>query len=166
MTTVARTLASATGILALIGAAALVAAPKAPDANRWWSHILFLADDKLEGRESGSEGHRRAAAYVAAQFERSGLQSTIQPVKLRTRRIVEARSSLALLRDGKREPLTLGEDAIFSVRVEPPAPVSAPMVFVGYGLVIPEKNHDDLAGLDLHGKIAVYFNSGPASISG
>src|SRR5436190_23016872 len=90
-------------------AAVLLAAPTAPDASRWWSHILFLADDKLEGRESGSEGHRRAAAYVAAQFERAGLKPEIQPVKMRSRRIVEERSGLALLRDGKREPLTPGE---------------------------------------------------------
>ena len=34
------------------------------------------------------------------------------------------------------------------------------MVFVGYGLVIPEAKYDDLAGVDLKGKIAVYVNSG------
>src|SRR5438045_2029591 len=94
-------------VLAVATAVALIAAPKNPDASRWWSHVLFLGDDKLEGREAGSEGHRRAAAYVAAQFERSGLKPTIEPVKLQSRRIVEERSSLALVRDGKRTPLTL-----------------------------------------------------------
>jgi Zn-dependent M28 family amino/carboxypeptidase len=153
------------GVLALI-AAALIAAPKVPDAGRWWSHVLFLADDKLEGRETGSEGHRRAAEYVAAQFERSGLKPHIQPVKLSSRRIREEQSSLAIVREGKREPLTLGEDAIFGLRSEPPQHVSAPMVFVGYGLVIPEKNYDDLSGVDLRGKIAVHVSGGPPSISG
>src|SRR5262249_23282951 len=48
----------------------------------------------------------------------------------------------------------------------PPEHVSAPMVFVGYGLVVPEMKYDDLAGLDLRGKIAVYLTGGPSSISG
>ena len=43
--------AGASACLLALFAAALLAAPKAPDATRWWSHILFLADDKLEGRE-------------------------------------------------------------------------------------------------------------------
>jgi hypothetical protein len=183
MTFVARTLVSAASrlvstllpprfaVAAIATALTLLAASTAPDAKRWWSHILFLADDKLEGRETGSEGHRQAAAYVAGEFERSGLkpagtQGYIQPVKLNSRRILEEQSSLALVRDGKREPLTLGEDAIIGMRVEPPDHLSAPMVFVGYGLVVPELNYDDLAGLDLRGKIAVYMTGGPASIPG
>jgi Peptidase family M28 len=154
-----------------LGAAIAVGAAEAPDAKRWWSRILFLADDKLEGRETGSEGHRKAAEYVAGEFERSGLKPAgtsgyIQPVKLHARRILEDKSSLALVRDGKREPLTLGEDAIISMRVEPQEHLSAQMVFVGYGLVAPELKYDDLAGVDLHGKIAVHLTGGPASIPG
>ena len=160
-----------TRLAAFAAAAAILTASTAPDAKRWWSHILFLADDKLEGRETGSEGHRQAAAYVAGEFERSGLkpagtQGYLQPVKLHSRRILEERSSLALLRAGKREPLTLGEDAIIGMRVEPQPQLSAPMVFVGYGLVVPELKYDDLAGLDLHGKIVVYMTGGPSSIPG
>ena len=36
----------------------------------------------------------------------------------------------------------------------------APMAFVGHAFVIPENNIDDLKGVDLHGKIAVYFSGG------
>ena len=43
-----------------------------PDGQRWWSHVAVLADDNLEGRNSGSAGHRKAAEYVAAQFARAG----------------------------------------------------------------------------------------------
>ena len=77
--------------------AALALASQAADegAARWWSHVEFLADDKLEGRETGSAGHRKAAEYVAGQFERAGLKpgagsGYFQPVKLRSRRVVEA----------------------------------------------------------------------------
>src|SRR6185295_2851176 len=115
--------------LALYGAAV-----KTDDGKSWWSHIAFLADDKLEGRETGSPGHRKAAEYIAAQLERSGVKPAgesgyIQPVKFRSRQVVESQSSLALVRDGKREPLALGEHAIFGMRVASPDKVSAPMVF-------------------------------------
>lgn len=43
----------------------------APDGQRWWSHVAFLADDKLQGRDTGSEGHRQAAEYVAREFART-----------------------------------------------------------------------------------------------
>ena len=159
------------GFVVAVLAISLWGAPKENDATRWWSHVLFLADDSLEGRQTGSPGHRRAAEYVATQFEKSGLTTAggsgyTQPVKLTSRRIQEAQSSLALVRNGNREALALGEHAIFSMRSEPPAKVSAPMVFVGYGLVIPDKNYDDLAGVDLRGKVAVYLSGGPSSIPG
>ena len=56
-----------------------------------------------------------------------------------------------------------GTDATLSARGELDGTLDAPMVFVGYGLSIPEANWDDLAGLDLHGKIAVYVNA-PAPV--
>ncbi|HKG32880.1 MAG TPA: hypothetical protein VKB22_04045, partial [Gemmatimonadales bacterium] len=38
------------------------------------SHLEFLADDALEGRRPGTRGGELAAKYIAAQFERLGLQ--------------------------------------------------------------------------------------------
>jgi hypothetical protein len=59
--------------IAAAGFAAVLFGSDVPsDAKRWWSHILYLADDKLEGRNTGSEGYRRAATYVAGEFERAG----------------------------------------------------------------------------------------------
>src|SRR5258708_4428324 len=103
---------------------------------RWWAPVEALANDGMEGRNTRSPGHKRAAEYVAAQFKKSGLEPAgiggyIQPVAFKTRRIVEASSSLALVRNGKAEPLTLGEDANISVRVDPAPAVEAPLVFVG-----------------------------------
>src|SRR5712692_3130429 len=75
-------------------------------AARWLSHIQYLASDELAGRETGSEGHRRAAAYIAAAFKRAGLrpggtQGYFQPVKFISRKIVEDQSSLAIIRNPK-----------------------------------------------------------------
>jgi len=149
--------------------AALGAAVK-PDGARWWSYVEFLASDKLEGRNTGSEGHRKAAEYAAAQFEKDGLkpageQGFIQPVKFVTKELDESKSSLTLDRNGKSQTLKLGEDAIISTRVDLQPLVEAGLVFVGYGLTVPEIHYDDLAGLDTRGKIAVYVTGAPASLS-
>ncbi len=158
--------------IAAAGFAAVLFGSDVPaEGKRWWSHILYLADDKLEGRNTGSEGYRKAAIYVAGEYERAGLKpggtsGYFQPVKFKSREIIEDRSSLALVRNGAAEPLTLGEDATISMRVDAAESVEASLVFVGYGLTVPEMKYDDLAGLDLRGKIAVYVSGGPSSIPG
>jgi Zn-dependent M28 family amino/carboxypeptidase len=141
------------------------------EGKRWWSHIEYLASDDLKGRDTGSEGHLKAARYVAGEFERSGLKPAgtsgyFQPVKFDVKQIVEEQSSLALVRDGNVEPLVLGDDANFSLRGDIQESTEAAAVFAGYGLQVPEKNFDDLAGLDVRGKIVVYLSGGPKSIPG
>ena len=140
-------------------------------ADRWWSHVTFLADDRLEGRDTGSAGHRKAAEYVAAEFKRAGLEpggtnGYMQPVKFRSRRIVEEKSSLALVRDGIAEPVVLGDEATFNMRIDPAPSVEAPIVFAGYGLVVPELKYDDLEGLDVRGKVVLLVSGGPSQIPG
>src|SRR5437773_5089975 len=161
-----RWLAAAVFALTLFGAGDHLS-----EGKRWWSHIVYLADDKLEGRNTGSEGYHQAAVYVAGEFERAGLKPAgisgyFQPVKFKSREIVEEESSLALVQNRTAQPLTLGEDATISMRVDPAESVEGPLVFIGYGLTVPEMKYDDLAGLDLRGKIAVYVSGGPSSIPG
>jgi Zn-dependent M28 family amino/carboxypeptidase len=141
------------------------------DGQTWWNHIKVLADDKLEGRDTGSRGERAAQAYAIEQLrsagaEPAGVTGFYQPVKFVSRQIVEKDCSLTLIRDGKRETLTLGEDAIIGTRVMPAPEVEAPLVFVGYGLKVPEKNYDDFAGVDVRGKIVVIFSGSPTEIPG
>ena len=52
-----------------------------------------------------------------------------------------------------------GADGYWQVTPE----VQAPLVFVGYGLKVPETGYDDLARLDLQGKIAVILTGSPAN---
>ncbi|HZL56147.1 MAG TPA: M28 family metallopeptidase [Bryobacteraceae bacterium] len=148
---------------------ALIAA--APDGARWWSYVEFLASDKLEGRNTGSEGHRKAAEYVAAEFERDGLkpageQGYIQPVRFRTLQLDESHSSLSLERDGKSRNVVLGEEATIGARVDPAPSIEAGLVFVGYGLRVPENHYDDFTGLDTKGRIAVYIGGAQPGLSG
>ena len=145
--------------------AAGTAVDYAAEGKLWWAHIQYLADDKLAGRDTGSEGYQQAVTYATAQFERAGLKPMgtsgyQQPVQFDKKELVPAESSLALVRDGQVEPLAMGAEASLSARGDLAAEVEAPMVFVGYGLQIPEAKYDDLAGQDLKGKIAVYVNAG------
>src|SRR3954453_5130042 len=75
---------------ALLGglAADTVSAQQATSAvgKRWFAHVQYLADDRLEGRVTGSEGYRKAAQYVADHFkqygrEPAGTEGYFQPVK-------------------------------------------------------------------------------------
>ena len=141
------------------------------DGKTWWDFIKVLAADNMEGRETGSEGLRKSESYVVAQLKQAGLQPAgtkgfYQPVKFEARQIIEKDCSLALVHDGKTEPLTLGEDAYLGTRIDLAPEVQAPLAFAGYGLTIPEQNYDDLAGLDLNGKVAVVVSGSPSDIPG
>ena len=158
--------------LAFVGGLAFA---QSPDWNAlgkvWWSHVQYLADDKLEGRETGSPGFEKAAAYMADQFRDAGLQPAgvdgyRQPIDFNVVRIDESRSSLDLIRNGKVEPVKLGDDAILGVNAHATEHVEAVAVFVGYGLTVSELHYDDLAGLDVKGKIVVYMTGGPPDMSG
>ncbi len=157
-------------IAALAAVVAAWAADLSPAAQRWWSHIQFLADDRLEGRETGSPGHREAANYVAKQFEQAGLKpggidGYLQPVRFDVRRIDEDNSKLELIRDGKAEPVQFGKEALIGLRIDPAPQVEGPLVFAGSALVIPEKGINDLAGLDLKGKIIVTIARVPQGLT-
>ncbi len=139
------------------------------DGKSWWNYVKVLAADDMEGRETGSEGLGKAEAYIVDQLKSAGLEPAgsdgfYQPVKLISRQIDESASSLALVRDGKDVPLVLGQDAMFSTRVALAPEVDAPLVFVGYGLRVPEKDYDDFAGLDLKGKVAVMISGSPSDM--
>ena len=165
-------------VLACAGVSLQVSAQQ--PAERWWSHVVFLANDAMKGRDTGSPEHRKAAEYVADQFKRAGVQpggtkGYFQPVAFRSRRINEEQSSFALVNRRRSSndvqgeivnDVVLGDDATFSMRIEPALSVEAPLVFAGYGLQIPEAKHDDLRGLDVKGKIVVLLTGGPSHIPG
>jgi hypothetical protein len=138
--------------------------------ERCWEDVRILADDAMEGRRAGSPGHRRAAQFVAEGFQKAGLKAGdggyLQEVRLETRQIVEANSSLKLLAGDTARALKFGDDAGFLLRGEITPSVTAPLVFVGHGLVLPQYGVDDLQGLDLKGKIVVSFMAAPAAVPG
>jgi hypothetical protein len=139
------------------------------DPQRWWQHVKVLADDNMEGRETGSPGLQRAADYIIKTLKANGIapagsKGYYQPIKFTKRELDESKSSVALVRDGKTQTFKLGNDAAFSLRTDLALQAKAELVFVGYGLQVPEANYDDLAGQNLKGKIAVYIAGAPSSI--
>lgn len=137
--------------------------------ERLYAHIRYLADDKLEGREAGTHGYDLAADYVASQFREIGLRpagtgdSYFQPIRFRTTRLVNA--SLIVVHEGTETSLTLDEEFLapgHSGLTE--TSVSAPVVFVGYGVSAPEFDYDDYAGLDVKGKVIAILGGAPAQL--
>ena len=157
-------------ILALTLATPFAVRADAPeDGARWWSHVRYLASDALQGRDTGSPGYREAAAYVEkilrdAGVEPAGTSGYEQPIRFRSLKVAEERSHVALVRDGREEPLAFGDDVVAGAKAGG-GPVDAPVVFVGYGVSAPEEGHDDLAGIDLHGKLAMYLSGSPPGLS-
>jgi hypothetical protein len=138
---------------------------------RCWQDVRVLAADDMNGRRAGTPGHRRAAQFVAEGFRKAGLKpwganGYLQDVRLESRTLLETNSSLRLLWTGHERPLKLGDDASLMLRGDITREIEAPLVFVGYGLVLPQYGIDDLQGLDLKGKVVVLFNAVPASLPG
>ena len=140
------------------------------DGKSWWDHVKVIADDSMEGRETGSLGERKAEAYAVEQLKHAGLQPAgtdgyYQRIKFVQRQIDEKNSFAFLTSEGQPSAVSLGEDAYFSTRVEgTDQEISAPLVFAGNGLRVPENNVDELAGLDLNGKVVVYLAGSPSTV--
>lgn len=162
----------------LMVAQPVLAAPKAktpassftpsPEAIR--AHMTFLADDAMEGREAGTRGYDIAANYVAAQYALLGVKpgaangSYLQRVPLLAFKNASEGSFSLKGADGQDSALKFGEDYLPSPQAQATeVSVSAPLVFVGYGVVAPEKGRDDYAGLDVKGKIVVLLTGAPTS---
>jgi len=141
------------------------------DGKSWWTHVKVIASDEMEGRDTGSLGLRKAQAYIVEELKKSGIQPAgsegfYQPIEFISRQLDESRSSMALVRKGKVEPLVFGGDANLNKPVDPLPHVDAPLIFAGYGLRIPEMNYDDFAGIDAKGKVLVVFSGSPSEVPG
>jgi len=144
----------------------------APDKDHspWWGHIKTLASDDFQGRLTGSPGYRKAADYVASVFKREGLKPAgtegyFQNVEFEVQTIQTA-ASRVMLKSGSAAPVDVSDDLVLSPGIQQRKETSAPLVFAGYGIHLPEEGYDDFAGLDVRGAIVVFLVGGPDSIAG
>ena len=89
----------------------LLATSPTDATRRWWSYVTALASDGMEGRNTGSEGYKRASRYVAQEFQRAGLKPAgengyFQSVPLRVVQLRSAASTISLDRKTGTHPLT------------------------------------------------------------
>lgn len=130
--------------------------------------VKALADDALEGRESGEPGCDKASAWIAAEFGRLGLKpmgdggTFLQNFTIpRGMKVLKETSLSALTADGKETTFRLGEEFV-PVDVSGPGDVTADVVFAGYGVRAPDQKYDDYAGVDVKGKVVVVLRRAPA----
>jgi hypothetical protein len=138
-------------------------------------HIETLASDKLDGRMTGSNGERLAAEYIVSQLEKigakplPGLDGYRMPFEF-----------TAGGRDGGSTVSTKGPQArpfgtveggtvsgtrsVRALSFSDNGDVTAPIVFAGYGIVVPDGQdfgYDSYAGLDVTDKIVLVLRYFP-----
>lgn len=165
-------LAAATSAALILGACATTPAP-APQAEAAGdiitahaieAHIRFLADDLLEGRDTGTRGYDIAARYVESHFRLLGLEpgasdgSYHEPVPLQNMVSDSSRARLAI----NGEVLEHGTDFIIGAHAtRDESAVTAEAVFAGYGIVAPGLGMDSYEGVDVEGRIVVLLAGAP-----
>lgn len=120
------------------------------------AHLTTLASAAFEGRGTGEEGGKKAAAYLADEFRKLGLAAPVngsyyQPVKL-TRRV--AKGELRINGDVYAN----GKDFYMIAPGTETTVSTEEIVFVGYG--ISDVKYDDLEGIDIAGKVVLVINEG------
>ncbi len=137
------------------------------------SHVEFLADDLLEGRETGTRGYALAARYVASQFARAGLRpggdagTFLQNVPFRSTQLEPESAEFELAGPAEVVRYKFGEDfAVFPSRHAATTDASATAVYAGHGIVAPHLGIDDYASLDVKGKFVFVLAGVPTSLPG
>ena len=129
--------------------------------KRWWSHVQALSNDSLQGRDTGSEGYKKAAAYVVSQLERAGVKPAgekgwYQSVPLHVVRFRADQSEVALVRKGGATRLRWLQEISVPARMNIGETLAGELVFDG-------TTGDEI---DTKGKILVRINTGAAAGGG
>ena len=126
--------------------------------DRIKADVAYLADDRLEGRFTGSPGYDIAAKYVADRFAELGLTPGNNGNWYQQVPFAEAKrkqGAPSYIRIGDQEFANGGDVVMTPNGAFPDQSIDADAVFVGYGIDGPEIGSNDYEGLDVRGKIAV-----------
>ena len=165
-----KALSAAAALGALAGCATTtLTAPAAPaiSIEAMKEDVRVLSSDEFEGRSPGTPGEEKTLAYLAKRFAEAGLQpgnngSWFQDVPL----VEITADTIAPLRiSGPAAEITFAPRTEWvGVTYREEAQVAledSELVFVGYGIVAPEKGWNDYAGIDMRGKTAVILVNDP-----
>ncbi len=136
-------------------------------ADKLRAHVSFLADDKQEGRFTGSAGIGRAATYITQQLQALGLK----PAKGQAAytNTFEYMADLKpgghptqLAFAGKQSGFVVDRD-ISSLAFTSSETVSGELIFAGYGLSVPG-GYNSFEGIDLKDKVVLMFRGIPEGV--
>ena len=124
-------------------------------------HIKYLSSDELAGRFPGTKGDSLAEAYIVKELKSYGVKPAgengyKQPFSFTSE--IKLGEINKLLLNGSTAKA--GEDFV-PVYLSSNSSASGNVVFVGYGINAPELNYNDYSGIDLKGKIALFFLYSP-----
>ncbi len=137
-----------------------------------------LAADAFAGRGPAARGEAPTLDFLQGELERMGIEpfgdpdeagnrTWLQRVPVAEITVDAATAGLRMPRSrgaaqrGQLDELTYGDDFVVWTRHEEPSiDVTAPLVFVGYGVVAPEEDWDDYSR-DLRGAIVVVLVNDP-----
>ncbi len=127
--------------------------------------VNALAADDMQGRGTGQPGGDKAAAWIADRFAKLGLKplginnSYLQPIKFRETQFLP----LPTFTIGNQS-LKFGSDFFVTPPYSGDENVNAKIYFVGYGTSFPALKRNDLAGLDVRGKVVLLRDGPPPEI--
>jgi hypothetical protein len=155
--------------LAIVVAASPVWAQNGAPASRTRAHVETLAGPALEGRLAGSPGEKAAADYLVKELQRLGAKPLPGQADYRlafpfTAGSKDAGSTITVQRDGAPSRTFDTREAVMALSYSDNGEVSGPVVFAGYGLVVPENQnfgYDSYQGLDVKDKIVVVLRYFP-----
>lgn len=140
---------------------------KTISAESFTRHLQVLAADSLEGRKPFTSGEEKTIRYLEEQFRQLGLKpgngnSYLQDVPMVE---IDAKPAGPLVFKGKGGQVSLSylNDFVAATRrIAPQVQLNnSEVVFVGYGIVAPEYNWNDYAGLDVKDKTVLVLVNDP-----
>ncbi len=135
-------------------------------------HMLFLASDELEGRETGEPGLNIAAKYLAVQAEQLGLKSAdpenglFQPYIIQESANDLSSSYIAIQIAGKDLVVNNRAFYIFPASDGDRTLIEGEIVFAGYGINDEGHGYNDFKDIDIEGKVVLIMNRAPMNEEG
>jgi hypothetical protein len=140
-------------------------------------HLSVIAADSMKGRETGTEGIKMAAEYLAKQYRKMGLvpvgddSTYFQHYKLNATVTDSIVFQTFALESGEkdrtsRSVASANSTANFIRAFGGTDTLQAPIVFAGFGVNDPARNVNHLEGADLSGKWVMVFQRIPHVVNG
>ena len=143
----------------------LTRAARSIDPQEMEQKMRTVAGAEFEGRETGQEGQKKCAAYLADHFKSLGLPPVVNGGYLQEYPLYEVRNAGYTLRINGKEYGFLQDFFAFQ-GIPDSTYASKELVFVGYGINDKESGINEYEGLDVAGKIVVFLEDEPVDKEG